>query len=126
LGSIPDNLRTDGNRKMLQKNSMGEGLNDDWIAEVARDFPIESLSEELQVVAEIAGCEACLRLCARLGGMTVYLPKIERVVRDRRNKMILHEFDGANYRKLANKYRVSETQIRKIISDLTRGGEAGE
>lgn len=87
----------------------------DLINEMAAEIPIESLSEDLQAVAEIFGIEGALRLSQHFGGMSIYIPKIDKLIRDRRDIRIRNEFTGVNHRELAHKYHMTETAIRKIV-----------
>ena len=87
----------------------------DLISEIATEIPVESLSEDLQGVAEIFGIEGALRLTQRFGGMTIYIPKIDKLRRYRRDIRIRNEFTGINHRELARKYHMTETAIRKIV-----------
>lgn len=87
----------------------------DWISEIASEIAVESLPEDLQPLAEMFGMECFLRLSERFGGMGIYIPKIERFVRDQRDKRIRKEFNGANHRDLANKYKMTESWIRQIV-----------
>ncbi len=89
----------------------------DWISAIAKEMPIEELPEEFQSLAEEVGVEGILRLSEHLGGMSIYVPKIDRLVRKRRDERIRSEFNGANYRELANKYKRTETWIRQIIKN---------
>lgn len=76
---------------------------------------IESLPEDLQMIAETLSIEVALRLSENFGGMRIYIPKIEHVLRSNRNKQIRKEFNGANHRPLAKKYKLTETWIRDIV-----------
>jgi Mor family transcriptional regulator len=90
----------------------------DLISEIAAEIPIESLSADLQAVAEVFGIEGALRLSQRLGGMQIYIPKFEGLVRAPRNARIRAEFNGRNHRALARKYSMTETAIRDILRAL--------
>ncbi len=76
---------------------------------------IESLPEDLQMIAEIFSIEVALKLSENFGGMRIYIPKIESVLRINRDNQIRKEFNGANHRPLAKKYKISETWIRDIV-----------
>ena len=87
----------------------------DWISELAAEISIETLPEDLQAVAEIVGIEGTLRLSRDLGGMRIYIPKIEKLVRIQRDMRIRKEFTGFNHRELARKYHMTESWIRQIV-----------
>jgi len=88
----------------------------DWISEIAKGFPIESLPDVLQPLAETIGIENTLRVVEQLGGLSVYFVKLERLVRPWRDDQIHKEFTGSNHRYLAKKYNLTEMQIRRILS----------
>ncbi|MDP1991963.1 MAG: Mor transcription activator family protein [Syntrophales bacterium] len=92
----------------------------DLISEMAAEIPMESLPEDLQVVAEIFGKEGALQLAQRLGGMQIYIPKFEGLVRAPRNARIRAEFNGRNHRDLSRRYNLTETAIRNILGSERR------
>ncbi|PKL15499.1 MAG: DNA-binding protein [Spirochaetae bacterium HGW-Spirochaetae-5] len=92
----------------------------DWITETAEEMPIEHLPEALQTLAQSIGMETTLRVIEHLGGMSMYFPKLEHLVRPIRDNNIRKEFTGSNYRALARKYNLTETRMRDIIHKRTR------
>lgn len=76
----------------------------------------EDVPEEYQDILELLGMEAFLRLIHLCGGQSLYLPKLDSLQKDGRDREIRARFDGGNYRALARQFRLSERQIRKIIS----------
>ena len=87
----------------------------DWITEIASGISIKNLPTEYQVVAEIIGMENALRLAQHIGGGRIYYPKIESLLRDKRDERIRAEFTGCNHRELARKYALTETWVREIV-----------
>ncbi|MBE3574559.1 MAG: DNA-binding protein [Firmicutes bacterium] len=79
------------------------------------EIRMEDLPASYQPVAEAVGVEAAIRLSMALGGVPVYLPKLERLLQSIRDRRIVTEFDGANYRELARRYNLSQTRVREII-----------
>lgn len=77
---------------------------------------LDRLQPLVQRAVNIIGVQAFVRLCAEFGGVPLYFPKIESVLVKARERVLLQEFDGYNYRELALKYGVSETWIRQIMS----------
>ncbi len=75
------------------------------------------LSDEHKEIASVIGVEAFLRLCEHYGGSNLYIPKRDSVIRYVRDTEIKNEFDGGNYRKLARKYHLSESHVRKIVAN---------
>lgn len=90
-------------------------MSDQFITEAAANISIEKLPEYMQGIAEVFGIEHVLRLCEKFGGMRLYVPKIDFVLRDFRDNQICKEFNGSNHRELAKKYNKSESWIREIL-----------
>lgn len=87
----------------------------DWLTDIAAEIPVQSLPETYQEVARIIGMENALRLAQHIGGGRIYYPKIESLLRDKRDEKIRAEFTGFNHRELARKYSLTETWIRDIV-----------
>lgn len=81
---------------------------------------LEDLDQEQQEVAELIGLDSYKKLMAEYGGMSIYIPKADRLERMERNDKIRSEFDGYNFRELAMKYGLTEVSIRSIVSDKVR------
>lgn len=81
---------------------------------------LEDLNQEQQEVAELIGLDSYKKLMAEYGGMSIYIPKDDRLERMERNDKIRSEFDGYNFRELAMKYGLTEVSIRSIVSDKVR------
>lgn len=75
---------------------------------------INYLKDDSKIIIEAIGLEAFKKLVILNNGISLYIPKVESVEICLRNKKILSEFDGKNYRELAKKYGLTETWIRKI------------
>ena len=72
--------------------------------------------EEYQDILDTLGMEHFLRLVSLCGGQTLYIPKLDSLEREGRDREIRARFNGGNYRALASQFRLSERQIRKIIN----------
>lgn len=96
----------------------------DWLAEIAAEIPLESLPEEYQIIAELFGTEGALRLSKHSGGMRIYIPKLDTLVRNRRDAFIRAEFNGFNHRDLARKYELSESWIREVVQRRPQDAQA--
>ncbi|MBQ7794788.1 MAG: hypothetical protein IJ366_09780 [Clostridia bacterium] len=79
----------------------------------------EELPEPYEQIAETIGVDNTIRLAKIFSGERVYFPKWEAVERPLRNKKILEEFNGYNYRMLARKYGLTVTMIRQIVKPET-------
>ena len=74
------------------------------------------LPEVYQDVARAVGVENTLKLAEYLGGMYMYFPKLDALIRQKRDESIRAEFDGSNYRELARKHKLTEQSIRNIVN----------
>ena len=75
------------------------------------DIPDEYLD-----IYDALGAEAFLNLVRLCGGQSLYLPKLDSLEREGRNREIRARFNGGNYRALAAQFRLSERQVRKILN----------
>lgn len=66
--------------------------------------------------AKLIGLRAFMELCARYGGTSFYVPKFDSVIAKARDRLIIKEFTGENYKELALRYNLSEVWIRNIIN----------
>ncbi len=82
------------------------------------DVIVGDLPEVYQQLAELVGVENMLRI-ARVfgGGESIYFPKLEAIHRPARDKKIIEDFNGYNFRQLAKKYQLSEMRIRAIVRE---------
>lgn len=85
-------------------------------AKALRAIRPEDIPSEFHDIVDTLGLEAFLRLAALCGGQSLYIPKMDSLERDGRDREIRARFDGGNYRALAAQFRLSERQIRKIIN----------
>ncbi len=87
----------------------------DGLHDIAAQMTVEELPESYQPVAEIVGVEGALRLAQHLGGLSFYYPRLDSLLRDKRDAQIRAEFTGCNHRDLARKYKLTESWIREIV-----------
>ena len=74
------------------------------------------IPEEYLDIYDELGAEAFLKLIQLCGGQSLYLPKLDSLEREGRNREIRALFNGGNYRALASQFRLSERQVRKILN----------
>ena len=77
---------------------------------------IEDIPEKYRDIVENLGMDSFLKLTRLCGGQNLYVPKMETLEREGRDREIRSLFNGGNYRALAIQFRLSERQIRKIIN----------
>ncbi|MBC2703987.1 Mor transcription activator family protein [Desulfobacula sp.] len=76
---------------------------------------IENFNELIQTVVDVIGIDSTVKLIKEFGGEALYLPKLESVMRNSRNRDIRKDFTGNNHRELSKKYRLTVRQIRYIL-----------
>ena len=72
-------------------------------------------NEEQKNLAIIIGIDAYIKLVKNYGGTNIYILKSDSLIKDIRDKKIRSEFNGYNYRYLANKYNLTDRAIREIV-----------
>ena len=83
------------------------------------EFEINDLNNEQKDLVDIIGLEAFNKLVFHYGGSQIYIPKTDTIERQRRNTKICNEYQhGKALKFLANKYNLTETQIRTILNDV--------
>ena len=88
----------------------------DFIEYDGRIILKDDIPEEYRDIVELLGMRTFMSLLELCGGMTLYLPKVDSIYRNPRDREIRMRFDGGNYRALSVQFRLSERQIRKIIN----------
>ena len=76
----------------------------------------EDIPEEYWDILDTLGREAFFKLIRLCGGLNMYIPKMESLGRNARDREIRALFDGYNYKALAAQFRLSDRQIRKIVN----------
>lgn len=76
-----------------------------------KDIPIQ-----FQELAQEIGISNFIKVCSFLGGTLVYIPSLKTIEKNSRNKAIIEEFSGANYKDLSRKFQISEPYVRKLIN----------
>ncbi len=66
-------------------------------------------------LVDIFGMEFFISLVEYCGGSNVYIPSKGAIVKKARNRIIREEFNGGNYREVANRFGISEVQVRQIV-----------
>lgn len=78
---------------------------------------LEDLQEQHRELAEIIGIDNLLALSKHFGGMQLYIPQTDKLMKNVKYKAIMAEFDGMNIKKLAKKYDVSESTVYRLVRD---------
>lgn len=92
-----------------------------WMQELTTDMlEVDSFSRQ---IAETIGIENYLRLTEVCGGNTIYIPKIDSLVKPLRDRKLREDFNGYNYMELSRKYNISERWIRELCGDGYPAGQ---
>ena len=73
------------------------------------------LTPDQKELADLVGLDIFKSIVKTFGGSNLYIPKIESVSRAARDDMIRQEFNGHNYKDLANRYSLTDVRIRSMI-----------
>ncbi|WP_104372427.1 Mor transcription activator family protein [Desulfocucumis palustris] len=76
------------------------------------------LPELYMTIASLIGLENTLLLAGKLGGESVYFPRLTSLNRYARNRRIQEEFTGYNIRSLAKKHHISIRRVQQIVKDI--------
>lgn len=85
-----------------------------------RKLRLDDLKEQHREYAELIGVENFIHLSEVYGGTTIYIPKMDDLLKNSRYAAIMQEFDGTNIRQLARKYHVSERTIYRLVRGLLK------
>lgn len=73
--------------------------------------------EIIDEMTEVIGKENTMKLIERFSGEQIYIPVVKRVsIKDRNARIISDYKKGFSYTQLKNRYRLTERQIRNIIT----------
>lgn len=80
------------------------------------ELTLEDIPKTHKDIAEQIGVDAFKKLVGLVGGSSLYIPKEASLTRPIRNRIIRSKFNG-DYKALARKYDITETQVRNIIDN---------
>lgn len=78
---------------------------------------IDELPEVYRTIAEICDFDTAIKIAKHFSGEQIYFPTYDKIQNTVRNKKIIDEFNGYNYKYLAKKYNLTESAIRKICTE---------
>ena len=76
----------------------------------------EDIPDSLKDIVDVIGINNFIKLCRLCGGICIYIPTENSLIKPIRNRIIRESFDGSNYKELARKFNISEVQVRKIVA----------
>lgn len=81
------------------------------------NLTLDDLDADQRELAECIGLEAYKNLITTYAGSYLYICKPDTLTISVRNTAIKKEFNGYNYLELAHKYNLSESSLRKIVTE---------
>lgn len=95
-----------------------------WIRDLKiSDNEKEHLPWHVAQMIEAIGLDATVDVLKLLGGLNVHMPKPSSAFAWFRNKAILEQFDGSNYRELARDFGITEKHLKDLLRAARRNGE---
>lgn len=79
---------------------------------------LEDLEAEQHKLAEVIGIEAYRRLLKSYAGLGIYVPTVDTITLNLRDRLIREEYTGYNARELALKYGLTERWIQTITENI--------
>lgn len=93
---------------------MNRDLEEMLISETA----LEDVPFHYRDVAELIGIPNMVKLAKYAMGKEIYFPKAETIIRKARNRHIREEYTGYNENQLAQRFDLTEQQIKKILRGI--------
>lgn len=78
---------------------------------------INNVDVQYQDIVEEIGVENFIKIIAKFGGTSVYIPKLSKVYSTEIKYYIISNYNGSNKRKLANLFGLSDKTIQNIIKE---------
>lgn len=78
------------------------------------DVRMEDLSDESLEIVDLLGMDTFKALVCNYGGSEPYIPRLESVVLNARNRRIKAEYSFSNEDALARKYHISARRVREL------------
>jgi len=86
-----------------------------------KDYPFsltqDDFPEPYYTLCEIVGIDKTIEIAKKLGGTRWYFMRVNSLFREKRDRAILEEFDGGNYKELSSKYHLTESRIFEIVKE---------
>lgn len=81
------------------------------------EITLDDLQQQHREIAEAIGLDSLLALADYCGGTQLYIPKREELLKIKKYRAIVAEFDGTNLKELAVKYNTSKSTIYRLVQD---------
>ena len=84
--------------------------------DILKEIQLEDLSDGVKDLVYVLGMDIFLEVINHCGGGYIYLPSKSSIIRNTRNRLIRKDFlKGLSHIQIANKYNISDTQVRNIL-----------
>ena len=83
-----------------------------------RNDDMAQIPQQYQNLVRVIGAEAATLLCKEYGGERLYIPKMDAWTYRERRTAIKDEYNGANIKRLAKKYNLTERMIQIIVKGV--------
>ncbi len=90
-------------------------MDNDLEKRIDAEIKLEDFPSSFRHIVNALGVPAAIELAKASGGLTQYVPKYDQLSAPARDRLILQEFTGFNFRELAIKYNLSEIWVRQIV-----------
>ncbi len=87
------------------------------------ELTVEMLPEVYKELARVVGVNGLLSLTKEFGGIRLYIPKRDKLIRTIRDSNIRNEYPNMTYKELAIRYNLSESRVREILNDKEVDGQ---
>lgn len=88
-----------------------------------KEIHLDELKEQHREYARLIGVENFVHLSEAYGGTSIYIPKIDDLLKNRKYAAIMGEFNGGNIKYLARKYNVSERTIYRLVKGMIKSAK---
>ena len=85
------------------------------ISTILADITPEELPFPYSKIAREINVETAIKLAEIVQGCSYSFPKLDEIIRKKRNEQIIKEFDGYNIKELALKYNLTDRWIRELV-----------
>ncbi len=94
-----------------------------WMLELEPELLLEALPGPLREAMEGWDSHRMAEYLERHQGQSIYLPRLDYLVREIKYQRIRDEFNGINHRDLARRYSLSLTQVYRVVAPDGPGSE---
>lgn len=86
-------------------------------AEWTKGIKVQDLPKDLQLVAQECGIDVALKLVQQLGGVQLYICKMDALLFNAKRRYVFDKFSGANHTELALATGMTERWVYDILAE---------